>query len=114
MKNLIEINAIETNQNFTHPYDEIEKEINFIGLEAERIKPKKAVLKHLFFLLDKTREKLYLYHDLKQGLIYYLTGDYYLKNGEYQFAKFSLEIAYELLKNYRGMNAGIKETLKNL
>lgn len=113
MSTKLKINNLELNDNIAFPCDEIEKGINFIAEKMEE-KASTGSLNDLIELLDQTRQKIYYRHDLKQGLIYKLMGEYYLARGEKEFARFSLEIAADLLKNYKTINHDVKYQLRPL
>jgi hypothetical protein len=113
MKRFIEVNNLDVNQNIVHPLDEIEKGLNLLeGVETVRKKDHFKVLKGLWALLEKTRQKIYPFHELKQGLIYELIGEHYLKAGEANFAYYCLEIAGEMLENYQFIREANPDEIK--
>ena len=110
----MKINAVDLNDNITFPCDEIEKGINLVAENLGDEFPDKREFNNLISLLERTRSQIYYRHDLKQGLIYKLMGEYYLARKEKEYAKYCLEIAVELLKNYKFLNREVKIQLRPL
>lgn len=106
------LNNLANNENFTYPFDVIEKGLNLIGsyqnLDSE------ASLKSLFSLLEESRKQVYQNHELKQGLIYYFMGENFLKQQKYSFAQYALEISKEMLSGYTSLVTKVKEYLNNV
>ncbi len=112
MAQTMPLNNLANNENFTYPFDVIEKGLNLIGsyqnLDSE------ASLKSLFSLLEESRKQVYQNHELKQGLIYYFIGENFLKQQKYSFAQYALEISKEMLSGYTSLVTKIKEYLNNV
>ncbi len=109
--NNFQTNLLENNNNIIHPFDNLEKSINIIADNKNH--PKKSLL-ILYKLLEHTRQKVYQNHGLKQGIIYQLIAEHFIKKNHFQFAHYNLEIANELLKNYKMRNWRVNEKLHNI
>jgi len=110
----IAVNTVDLNSNIMYPIDEIERGLCWVAQNFNSARQSKSIPKILYALLERTREQIFERHDLKQGLIYKLLGDYYLLNGQVDYAKFSFEIAHELLFHYRFFDLEVKRQLEKL